>query len=336
MSAKSLYAIASIVTNQNGKAYNVIQAVGTFAEIKTPSGIKEIANSEAWKFSRCTLNESQIIESLKAGNTWINASIDKGKLGGNGASLTRFTSNTVRPLVILSQITDGNSRVLGYRVIYYNGDVAAVPLKKMIEFGNVTTNKKGIPVQNAIFVPSDEKQTAHYKTYPNKQFIEEIYRHNKNKNTVKPARVTEKKNEKNLSSLEEIFTKEQIRELKTGKRNGVNVRIYANPALSPEQMAELRKGLEKGVDVRCLANPQFSPQLMKYYIADLKYGANIKSYLNPEYTLAQLAEVSTAYFNGLDISQLSDPKLSARQMEEISTRLKLGIWKKHDVKDMDK
>lgn len=313
------HAVVGIDKTPNGDAYRVLSVS------LTQTGKMQYD----WSYMRSIIPESKILESIKAGEKWLNVKAESGKIKGNGASLSRFVNNKNRPFVILSQITNGK-RTIGYRVANYDGNVTTIPLKRMVEHGFKMTAINGVPVQNAIFVPSEDRKVSHYKSYPNQNFIEELFVQKSNTNKVQ-TRVAEKTNEKNITKLEDIFTKQQIAEIRAGQKSGVNVRIYANPALSAEQMHELRKGLESKLDVRCLANPQFKVDVMKYYIADLATGLNIKEYLNPNYSLAQLSEVSTAYELGLDISELSNPKLSAREMAEISTRLSLNTWKTHKV-----
>ena len=92
-------------------------------------------------------------------------------------------------------------------------------------------------------------------------------------------RVPLQRNEKTLNKLDEIYTPEQIAELREGKKNGVEIRVYANPALSAQQMRALRKGLQKGINVKPFASVEYSPESMRWYISDREAGIDIRPYL---------------------------------------------------------
>ena len=215
--------------------------------------------------------------------------------------------------------------------IYYDGNVKNIAIKELIAYGNRVSKQGGVPIQNAIFIAADESKKAHYKAYPEHQFIKEIISKTKNKHT-EVRRVNTNKNEKTLSRLEDLYTKQQIEQLKIGKSEGLDIRVYANPSISAEAMKELRLGMKQNINIKPLAHPDFKPQAIKFYVMELKDGIDIKQFLNPKYDIAQLTSLSLAVELGLDISKMSNPKLSANEMEEIRERLEQGIWKDELVK----
>ena len=288
---------------------------------------QKAANNYDWAFERNKFTEDQIKNSIKNGIKWGNIGVNNGKIVGTAGSLDRFTKASNHPYIIISQISDGE-RVLGYKVANFDCVVRNISLNDMIAYGEKTSKAGGVPVQNAIFVQAKDGKRAFYRAYEGHPFIEEVVSRKQNTNAeVKRAPVAQ-----NASTLEkakklsDVFTEDQIKQLKLGKKNGVDIRVYANKDLSAKQMEVLRKGLERGVNVRPLAHPEFNADIMEYYVTDLKNGANIKAYLNPKYNIDQLSEISVAYEDGLDITQMSDPKISAREMAEIATRLKLETW----------
>lgn len=281
-----------------------------------------------WGSNCLVMGDNEIITSLKRGDKWLNVKEENGKVVGSTGSLSRFDAkNGIHPFVIVSQIIDSYKRILGYKVVGFDGSIKNISLREMIGYGERISKQKGIPVQNAIFIPQDGDKRGYYKAYPGQKFLVEIIETKANPNAQKPAKVAVQKNQKVLNKINELFTPEQIHQLKLGKSAGVDIRVYANTALSPEQMQELRKGLEIKVNVRPFASPEYSAQLMKGYVLDSKAGLNIKTYLNPKYTIEQLFEVGLAVEKGLDISELSDVKNSATEMAEIRQRLEAGIWK---------
>lgn len=322
MASKQIGIVVGIDKINGAKTYRVIAAT------VTPKG----SNMYDWVFNCRMLTEQQVIQALNTGVSWLNIKLDGGTIKGSSGALSRFEDSESKPFVIISQLTDTNGRLLGYKVADYNGNVKNITIKEMIAYGNRATKTNKIPVQNAIFVPEDAGKKAHYKSYPNCSFINEVMPVGKNKYARKPTKVPLSKNEKTLSKLEEIYSLEQIAELREGKKNGVDIRIYANPALSSLQMNALRKGLEKGVNVKPFASPDYDHMAMKWYINDAKAGINIKSYLNPNYTIGQLSEISLAAEEGLDLSILADINKSPDEMAEIRERLEAKIWKDELVK----
>lgn len=284
-----------------------------------------------WKFECKMMDDKQVIQTFSSGAKWLNIKLESGKIKGSTGSLSRFEDTKHKPFVIISQLVSDDDKTLGYKVASYDGAVKNIAIKEMIAYGNRSSKAGVVPVQNAIFIAQDGDKKAHYKSYPNSPFIVEVIHTNKNKYTEQ-KRVNTVKNEKTLNKLEEIYNKEQIVELKTGKQNGVDIRIYANPALSAKQMQVLRNGLEKGINVRAVAFPEYSADLMKLYILDLKNGLDIRKYLNPRYNMGQVSELSLACELGLDLSKMANPKYTADEMSEIRERLEAKIWKDELVK----
>lgn len=323
--------------NIGQKIYRVISA----------SFVETAENQYDWKFNCKVVTESKLISAMQQNNkiNWgnIKLTVDKAKgfeIKGDGASLDRFNTehiSKIEPMVIISEIVDKSNKTLGYKVADYNGNVRNIALKELIAFAHrvigaqKNSTKNIVPIQNAIFVPADGDKKAFFKSYPNKEFIVEKIDTNKNKYTSN-KRVQISKNQKTLSKLEEIYRPEQIEQLKLGKANGVDIRIYANPALSAEQMKAIRDGLEKRLNMRPLAFPEYSTLLIRYYTDEMENGIDIRKILNPKYNIGQLAELSLAVELGLDISKMANPDNSADAMAEIRQRLQAKIWKDELVK----
>ena len=279
-------------------------------------------NQYDWNFSCVVMNETQLISVMYGGRVFLNACLDKDSKGkyvvkGKSGSLERFSVSErgVRPIVILSQIQNEDGKVIGYKIANYDGNVRNIVLKEMTAYGNRVTKNGGTPVQNAIFVPAEDDRAGYFKSYPNCNFLVEVLNTNVNKHT-EVKRVNTQENKKNLSRLEEIYTPDQIKQLKDGRKNGVDIKIVI-----------LKNGLIEKLNVRLIAFPEFSTNAMLHYIDDLECGLDIKKYLNPKYSIEQLSELSLAVEEGLDISKMSNPKLSANDMSEIRERLERNIWK---------
>lgn len=295
-----------------------------------------------WKFAKAEVNEEMLIKSMLSGKIKIeNAEVCDGKLRGRTGALSRFNQqkgSSIRPMVIISQIVtvEGYEKLIGYKVAYYDGTVKNVKLNELLIYCQRMTDSgkahgvQMIPIQNAMFIPSGNGVSAHIKGYEANQFYTEKYIRNVPKN-VKPSKVNYAENKKNVSKLDEVFTKDQIKELKLGKEHGVDIRYYGNNKLSPEQMREIRKALENGVNPRLFADPAFKPEAMKAYRIQAKYGVDISKFINPEYNAEQIFELSTALISGVDLTKLADPKKSAYDMSKDRIILESKIWKEVGV-----
>lgn len=290
-----------------------------------------------WNYKCEMLDEARIRRTMEkfGQDVFLNLGIDnKGKINEISASLTRFDSKNANhhPLVIIEHCQTDDGRTIGYGVATYDGRVKKVSLKEMIAYGMRCSKQNLVPVQNAIFVASEGgEKTAHFKTYPDMQFVVSKYETGKNK-YVEQKRADVKKNEKTLSRMDEIFTKEQIEQLRLAKGHGVDYRIIGNPNLSAKQMEALRLGLEAGVNVRPYAHPDFTPICIMYYNDLLENHVDIRRFLSPKYNEQQLFQLSLASESGVNIEKLCNPKLNANEMAEIRERLEANIWKDQLVK----
>ena len=289
----------------------------------------------SYEYRRVQKTERDLVADLSVGKySIINAGLDVNRIKGTTGDLNRFDNGVNKPLVILTEIVDHRSVTLGYKVANCNGDVVSMSLKDLLEHCEKVTAKDGIPIQNGIYVPATDGQKAFIRSYPNGIYPKE-FRARKTSKFSKAAAVDKRQGEKNVNKLEEMFTKEQIRELQLGKKNGIDIRIIGNNKLSAEQMRIIRQCEEKGLPGRLFADPAYSIELMEFFQVELMNGAEIRAILNPRYSVAQAMEISVAYEQGLDTSEMDDPDLSHEEMAERRIRLANGMWKKHKVKTDD-
>lgn len=278
-----------------------------------------------WKFKGIPVTEQKLKEGLSRGQKVYNLAIEGGKVVGKAGALSRYDS-TKQQFIIVAQIENIDGKTVGYKIADINGNVKNVPLKRIIGVAESAERKGGIAFPNAIFVPETSDRAAHLKSFPDREFYKEVLIQNKNKHTVVKD-INEKENEKKLSKLSDIYTKEQIEQLRLGKEAGVPIKVYGNPELSAEQMKILRMALEDRLDIRAIAFPEYKTNIMRVYVEELRVGNNIKAYLNPKYNEAQIAQLSLGYESGVDLSKMANPSLGADSMAEIRLRLERGIWK---------
>lgn len=310
------------IDNEEHKKYRVLSVTVNIA----PNGV-----ATDWNFSGKVVNEYEIIRLIMNNIAFLNARYDteKKRLAGKGASLSRFDQckDGIRPVIILAELVDSSGAIVGYKVANYYGKVMNISLRELLAFCSRASAKGIDPIQNAIYVSHTDGKKNHIRNYAGMMFVKEVLETPRNPYTQK-RRAELKKNEGNITgNLSDIYEPDQIKQLALGKKNGVDIRVYANPKLSAEQMQALRRGMEKGLNVKPFAFPEYPAENMALYCDDLKYGMNIFNYLNPKYNVAQLFELSSATELGLNISSMCDPKIPAIEMEEIKQRLQNGIYK---------
>lgn len=348
------YFILDVQKDQNSKTniYNVLQ-------VEHNSNAKYTTEFN-WKFQIARLTENQLIRNLacylrgkgevKFGN--FKVSYVPYKVIQEPASFARFDklSDNSCGVVILSKIVKEDESTMGYKVASIsNGQsfrVTNVTEKELLAYckrfmvkkekQESISNKKlnSAPIQNAMVKINKEQNKFFISAYPGEQFIKEYYKVNTNKySEAHKAKADNKidKKKDNLDALKKIYTDDQIKELMIGSKQGLKIKLYANPKLSAQQMKVLRSGLEKGLDISYIAFPEYEHTCMRSYILDMENGINIKQYLNPKYSYEQLSELSLAADLGLDISKMGNPSLSASEMSEIRERLMLNIFKDYNV-----
>ena len=279
-----------------------------------------------FRYTTQIVPEASVVAAINAGRVTLdNATVERGRLKGTTGDLKRF-SGKGKPIVILAEIRQDKQGLIGYRVSSANGTVRRVKLKEMLAYAKRKTYAGQIPFQNGIYVKETAERKDFIKAYTADGFDVDIIETRRNEHST-PAKVNIKSNEKAISKLDELFTKEQQAELRKGKLAGVDIRIYGNNKLSAEQMGLIRQGLEEGLPMKLVADPAYSVQSMKIYMADMRFGYDVSRYLNPKYTAEQIMEVSLGIAEGVDVSKYADPKNTPERMAETRMRLTHDIWK---------
>ena len=284
-----------------------------------------------YNHKRIQLEEKDLVNDLSLGKyKLINGKLEGGEIKASAGDFSRFNNGINKPLVVIGEIVDNKALTLGYKLANCDGSVVTKSLPTVIDYCERTTRNEGIPLQNGIYVPAADGQKAFIRSYPNAGFPKEIHASRTSHNT-RPTYVDKQAGERNISRLEQLFSKEQIEQLKLGKQNGMDIRIIANNKLSPRQMAIIRKCEENGLAGRLFANPDYSLDCMLFLMAELRTGGDIRPLLNTKYNEDQMFELSIARDLGLPTSEMDDPSLSAHEMSERRIRLANGMWKRHEV-----
>ena len=323
--------------------------------VKTKDGyVYGVCHYDENDFSKLTCDrfpEKALIELIRKGAKIENACLSpKGELKGTPAALSRLDT---KPLLVLSRMCFDNNETIGYRVISSDGQVKKCKNADIIAYCEACEKSGKVPFQNAIYHPKTASTEAHIKSYPDNPFPTEIVKRVVNKyaikvaehqpeEKVKPQRMeatpkTKGIPEGNVSEIKELlekqaslFTPEQIKQIKLGIQNNVNVALYANPEIDWQKMKVVRLAMQNGFNVKYLVEPDYiipcSLEAIMYMSVILFEGIDVRPFLNPKYTMQQLSELHAGYVSFLDINQFADPNLSVQQMYEIRMRLDAEQW----------
>lgn len=290
-------------------------------------------NGNEYTFNRKVVTGEQLIPELNGNKiNFLNIELkqtDKGlDIVGKTGSLERFHNGRNKPFVIISKIETTDGMTVGYKFADYDGHVKNCTSKELLAYCHKITREGGIPLQNAIYRGADNTNINEYiAPYVDNQFFTDLIQ--RKKPTVKKE---EHKEETKTQSLKDIYTKEQLQQLKLAKEHGVNLKLIQNPKLSAEQMKVLRLGAEHGIrGIEKINNPGIGVMSMRVYLEDLKYGIDVAPYVMPGLSPEQIGVISLAYTNGCDLESLLDPSISPLEMEERRLRLENKIFFEYKV-----
>lgn len=224
--------------------------------------------------------------------------------------------------VILQEVRSSAGTTLGYVVAFPDQRVLRIAVNDILKYCESARVQGKSAVQNMQYVPANGQTTAHLKNYEGRTvpvYIQERKAVNAEAKTLPAPKPV-------ASAASSVFTPEQLEVLGKGKAEGLDIRVYANPALSPKHMNTIRKILLAGKDPLLVLDPELAPELVSLYGSDLAQGANIRPYFNKKYTLKQAVQVKLGTIRGLDISQYADPSVDGDEMEQRRVRLDADTW----------
>lgn len=99
---------------------------------------------------------------------------------------------------------------------------------------------------------------------------------------------------------------------------------YLDVEIRGENLREIRKGLEEGLDVSLYADHEFNWQQMREIRRGLEKNVDVSEYAKPLYQPRQMHEIMKGLEAGVDVSKYSSMINSARDMKEIRLRLEKG------------
>ncbi len=265
-----------------------------------------------------TTKDKLVFGSEKATRLWVDT---------KPYAANRFTTGLA---TVVQEIRSESNAVLGYVVVFPDGRVLKVAAHDLYSFCENAKAQGRNAIQNMQYVGANGSTAPHLKNYEGRT-IPVYIQHRKAVNAEKSTAVVPKapeavKVEPEKPSAASVFTPEQLEVLGRGKKEGVNIKVYANPAYKPKHMNAIRNILVHKKDPTLLLDPNMSEDLVALYGFDLANGADIRPYYNTSYTLKQATQVKLGVIRGLDVSKYASPSIDGDEMEQLRVRMDADMW----------
>ncbi len=148
----------------------------------------------------------------------------------------------------------------------------------------------------------------------------------------------EKKEEINISQIQtqsqtrKTMSKEQLSEILSGYRRGIDVTSFDNVKLSPKQMRQLRLAEQNGIDTKGFNDPSLSAEYMKEMRLAAENGVDLSNFKNEEsnfvYSAEQAKEIRLGKQYGLapeEVAAFAKVELDPEVMKEMRLGFQDGM-----------
>ena len=253
----------------------------------------------------------------------INFSIKNGVLSSTMGNFDRLDiKDGFTPHIVVQELATSVGTIVGYRLLNpCTKSIVALKKEDII----ARQSKASVPLlQNGII------RGNKISCYPGSPFPRFIIG-TKTRTAVKKPKLpsNDQKDAKQNNDFLSKFTPEQRREIALAKKDGIDIRLIANPELSPEQMRVLWVSKKKGAYSEYFASPKYSVEVMKFYADRLVSQKIVREcsdlLARPEYTVDKLTELYLAVCEGIDYSSFID-EADAEAMYVQREKLRSKLW----------
>lgn len=113
---------------------------------------------------------------------------------------------------------------------------------------------------------------------------------------------------------DERFNEQQLKQLKMGFNNGLDIALYADFRFNALQMQEMRLGLEKGLAVAEFADYHFNTRQMHEIMRGQEKNLAIKHYADLPFSAEQMRQMRYGLEHHINVTAYADPELSEKEM----------------------
>lgn len=297
-----------VITDKSGDIYTLVSIIADASKVT----VENVAR----------LQKNQVLE-VSRGCRLLNFDIAENDIKETRGRLDRLKpSDNIVPCIVLQELATSAGTILGYRLLNpLNYSITAMKKEDIVE----RQKKSSVPIlQNGII------RGNCINCYPFSDFPKVIVGVKKHEPVRKVRNVKEVKNStEDDNNFLSQFTPEQRKELALAKKDGVPIRLIADPKLSPQQMRVLWVSKAKyGSCSEYFASPKYSVDVMKFYADRLVTEQMVKEcadLLNrPDFSLEKLEILYLAICEGVDYSTFIDaPTAEEMRVEYEMARAKM-------------
>lgn len=116
--------------------------------------------------------------------------------------------------------------------------------------------------------------------------------------------------------VDEGYDEDQLKEIRLGYENGVDMEPYLSKEYMGASLAEIRKGLEAGIDVSVYAKITYNWHQMKEIRLGLLNRVDVEKYISYLYSWDQMKEIRIGLQQGLDVEEYRKMRYPADEMKK--------------------
>lgn len=121
------------------------------------------------------------------------------------------------------------------------------------------------------------------------------------------------------------FTRDQLMEIEEGKRQGVNVSLYANKDFLAIQMRQIRLGLVDRLPVELYADKDYDWFQMEEIRLGLKSGVDVSKYADKDIDFDVMREIRLGFAQGIDLSFAKKYKAGIVKQIRLAEKAQINI-----------
>ena len=128
-----------------------------------------------------------------------------------------------------------------------------------------------------------------------------------------------------IKSYEEMYDCKydnlQLKELRYGFKQGLDISVFSNPKFAFNQMDEIRQGLAENLNVAIYAKPTFDVGQMREIKTGLERNVDVSKYANMYVDSRKMALIRILLEQGYDVSPVVDPTINTFEAERRTEKI---------------
>ena len=113
----------------------------------------------------------------------------------------------------------------------------------------------------------------------------------------------------------------QLKELRYGFKQGLDISVFSNPKFAFNQMDEIRQGLAENLNVSIYAKPAFDVGQMRQIKKGLERNVDVSIYANTYVSSRKMALIRILLEKGYDVSTVTDPSIHDWEAERRTEKI---------------